>query len=247
MTVLLGAYNLDVKFESGDQQRAVHEIHVHPDWSVFSLKFDADLAVFVLKEIVEFTRYIRPICMPDDNPPVDVKGSVVGNFHGIILFPRKALQSIHQKLISIIFVWLGWGLTENSTLMRPSSYLRLTNAKILNDSYCYTTKPKFAFVSSTRSFCGYGEGGGSPSRGDSGGGFFVLSGKSWIQYGIVSAGEIDPQGNSVRNGITIYTNVRPFKSWINEVVRNSGYSSVSYKGNEKIDLLCSYEVVGEQL
>lgn len=78
MAVLLGAYNLELKVESGTQQKNVQEIHVHPDWSPLSLKYDADLAILVLSESVEFTRYIRPICMPDDYPPVDVKGSVVG-------------------------------------------------------------------------------------------------------------------------------------------------------------------------
>ncbi|XP_037027728.1 uncharacterized protein LOC119068294 [Bradysia coprophila] len=216
VTVLLGAYNLDLKIESGAQQKDVNEIYVHPDWSAFSIKYDADLAILVLNETVVFTRYIHPICMPVDDPPIDVKGSVV-----------------------------GWGLTENST-MRPSSHLRLTTTKILNDSYCYTTKPKFAFVSSTRVFCSDGES-GSPSRGDSGGGFFILSGKSWVQYGIVSAGEIDTKGNAIPNGFTIYTNVRSFRYWIDEMVRKSGYSEVSFRESEKIDLLCNYEVVGERL
>lgn len=96
MTVLLGAYNLDLKVESGAQQKDVNEIYVHPDWSAVSIKYDADLAILVLKEIVEFTRYIRPICMPDDYPPVDVKGSVVGN-----VFER--LTSRRSKLRRLIY------------------------------------------------------------------------------------------------------------------------------------------------
>lgn len=79
MAVLLGVYNLDVKIERGTQQRDVEEIHVHPDWKVFNEKYDADIAIFVLSEIVDFTKYIRPICMPDDDPPIDATGSIVGN------------------------------------------------------------------------------------------------------------------------------------------------------------------------
>lgn len=78
MAVLLGAYNLDVKIERGAQQRDVEQIFVHPDWRVFSEKYDADIAIFVLSEIIEFTKYIRPICLPDDDPPIDAKASIVG-------------------------------------------------------------------------------------------------------------------------------------------------------------------------
>lgn len=83
MTVLLGAYNLDQKVERGVQQRDVEEIYLHPDWRAFSEKYDADLAILVLHRIVEFTNFIRPICMPDDDPPVDTLGSIVGNVFGI--------------------------------------------------------------------------------------------------------------------------------------------------------------------
>lgn len=79
MAVLLGVYNLDLKVERGAQQRDVEEIYVHPDWRAFNEKYDADLAIFVLSEIVEFTKYIRPICLPSDDPPNDVQGSIVGN------------------------------------------------------------------------------------------------------------------------------------------------------------------------
>lgn len=78
MTVLLGAYNLDLKIERGVQHRDVEKIHTHPDWRSFDDKYDADLAIFVLSQIVEFTRYIRPICMPENDPPVDATGSIVG-------------------------------------------------------------------------------------------------------------------------------------------------------------------------
>ncbi len=79
MSVLLGAYNLYVKVERGLQQRDVEEIYVHPDWRVFNEKYDADIAILVLSEMVDFTNYIRPICMPDDYPPIDAQGSIVGN------------------------------------------------------------------------------------------------------------------------------------------------------------------------
>lgn len=79
MAVLLGVYNLDVKIERGTQQRDVEEIYLHPDWKAFNDRYDADIAIFVLSDIVEFTKYIRPICISDDDLPIDAIGSIVGN------------------------------------------------------------------------------------------------------------------------------------------------------------------------
>lgn len=77
VVVLLGAYNLDVRVESSVQQKEVAEIHVHSDWKVFSEKYDADIAIFVLKEPMVFTSYIRPVCIPEnDDAFPDVKGSI---------------------------------------------------------------------------------------------------------------------------------------------------------------------------
>lgn len=83
--VLLGAYNLDVKIENGVQHRDVEHVHIHPDWRAFSEKYDADLAILVLSEIVEFTKYIRPICIPENDPPVDAYGSIVGKILSIVV------------------------------------------------------------------------------------------------------------------------------------------------------------------
>lgn len=144
--MLLGAYNLSAKVEKGVLQREVNEIHVHPDWKVYSDKYDADLAIFVLSKNVTFTNYIRPICMPSDEAIyINVRGSIV-----------------------------GWGIADNGTKTNLE-FPRHATTIAFNASYCLTTDPYLAFLSSTRTFCGTG-GDGSPNKGDSGGGFFVLSG-----------------------------------------------------------------------
>lgn len=114
----------------------------------------------------------------------------------------------------------------------------------MNDSYCYTAQQFLAIFSSTRVFCGGGEG-GSPNKGDSGGGLFILSGSAWIQYGIISASLSDARGIVLPNSSTLYTNVRLFKNWIDETVTKSGSAVITMnkKDKKKIDLWCNYEVV----
>lgn len=58
----------------------VETIHVHPDYE--SNSSDADIAVLELSESVEFTKYIRPLCLwnTDDNLNNVVGEADVRNF-----------------------------------------------------------------------------------------------------------------------------------------------------------------------
>lgn len=138
VVVLLGAYDLTLSNETEVIQSNVSDIYVHPDWDAYDVKYDADLAILTLKEIVSFTDYIRQVCMPGDNIVIDgVRGSVA-----------------------------GWGLTENDA--GPNlAFTKHAFVRVLNDSYCYTNDSATAARSSLRTFCGQGED-GSPNRGDSG-------------------------------------------------------------------------------
>lgn len=115
----------------------------------------------------------------------------------------------------------------------------------LNDSYCYTTDRFLAIFSSQRTFCGGGEG-GSPNKGDSGGGFFVLSGSVWMQYGIISASIADSSGAVLPNTFSVYTNVKSFKNWIENIVQrsegdeNSGSLATSTE-KPKVKFYCNFE------
>lgn len=220
--VLLGRTDLEAKIERGAIQREVDEIFVHPDWKVKSDKYDGDVSIFVLSEIVEFSNYIRSVCLPDD-------GDEVGESHGVVV---------------------GWGLSENSGSHRHELIPRKATTKALNDSYCYTTSPQLASFSSTRIFCGGPENSqdGSPDSGDSGGGFFVLVDDSWVQYGIISSSLTSARGRTLPNGFTLYTNIASFKNWISEIVKNSGSDILtkrdSLNGQRKlVDIWCNYEIV----
>lgn len=47
-------------------QRNVSDIYVHPDWDAWDEKYDADLAILLLKEIVRilFGQYVCQLTMP---------------------------------------------------------------------------------------------------------------------------------------------------------------------------------------
>lgn len=99
-TVFIGRYNLDVPVERGATARDVKLIIVHPDWKIFTYKWDADLAVLVLNEAVAFTEYIQPICLP-----ASVK---IENYdRGTVVSNDNMESTLVQTLLNHISGWLG--------------------------------------------------------------------------------------------------------------------------------------------
>ena len=99
MIVFLGAYNIDERIEMGIERRHVDDTRLHPYWESSSEKYDADLAILVLSQTVEFTKNIRPVCMPENDPPVDVLGSIVGN---------SFIFSSIEIITKLLFVRMGF-------------------------------------------------------------------------------------------------------------------------------------------
>lgn len=62
LLIILGKLNIQKWVpSSGEKMIEPESIHVHPDYE--SMNSDADIAVLVLSESVEFTKYIRPLCL----------------------------------------------------------------------------------------------------------------------------------------------------------------------------------------
>lgn len=212
IVVLLGAYNLLSTVEKGTVHREVNAIHVHKQWKVYGLKYDSDIAILELSESVTFTYFIRPVCMPTDD------------------------ITIEDTRGSIV----GWGLDDNGMMHLELPKHAITIAR--NHSYCLTTDPILATLSSTRTFCANG-GDGVPQQGDSGGGFFALSGSSWVQYGIISALRVNATGIFDLNSFAVYTNVKLFKRWIEDIVGQTKDEVRSLDDSSKygIELFCRYD------
>ncbi|XP_070504864.1 uncharacterized protein [Chironomus tepperi] len=77
LKVLLGAFNLNERFEVGLKIAVVQKIHMHNDWNPNSVSFDSDIAVLVLESKIIFDNYIQPICMGSNIEHVK-NGFVVG-------------------------------------------------------------------------------------------------------------------------------------------------------------------------
>ncbi len=132
-------------------------------------------------------------------------------------------------------VVVGWGIQENSSY---AEIPKQTSIKAIDDSHCLRDDIGISEYTSARTFCG-GNGDGTPNVGDSGGGFFVLSGSVWAQYGIVSAIRTSATGQLIPNALTVYTNLTQFKDYIVQTVSRTG--GVMGEGNINIIMNCEYD------
>lgn len=109
--VHFGKYYLDIENELESVVRSISEIRYHPDYiQVPYPHSDSDLAILVLKQLVQFTVTVQPICLWDGS--VDLE-KIVGKF-GIVVGwgkygqhfngePRMMSEEIVSQVTEILF------------------------------------------------------------------------------------------------------------------------------------------------
>lgn len=78
ITVLLGAYNIDQKNETGQVSIPAELTYIHDKWNSSSLIFNNDVALIKLNQIVNFNQFIRPVCLSTTKMLNINYGTVVG-------------------------------------------------------------------------------------------------------------------------------------------------------------------------
>ena len=112
---------------------------LHPDWNAYAESFDADIAAIVLLRTIQFTNYIRPICI------------------------WTSTQS-YNDIVNKQGVVAGYGKTESSVTASDKPYW--TELPIVGESACLRSNSVFGKITSTRTFCaGNREEGKGPCNG----------------------------------------------------------------------------------
>lgn len=136
----LGRYKLTDWTEPGAISSYVETIHIHSDYMRQRDSYDADLAVLVLQQQVQFTQYIRPICLwPSVQGTNDVEGQ-----RGTVV---------------------GWGKDTDRTV---SNVPKKIDLPIVNSLTCIQTTEALSKTISHRTFCAGTLDGNGPCNGDSG-------------------------------------------------------------------------------
>ncbi|KAJ8047620.1 Coagulation factor X [Holothuria leucospilota] len=187
----------DIMIQVGDydtllpepQQRVydVDRIYVHPGFDADT--YDNDIALIRVREPIEFSDYIKPICLPD----------------------KKSSRSLIKPGVERYGVVAGWGDDRNGAAPR---YLKQITLPIVDRAEC---KRSTNYSFTPNMFCaGFATAmSGDTCKGDSGAPFMVRrNGKEFIT-GIVSWGS--PDGCDTANQYGYYTRIFKFMSWIKRV------------------------------
>lgn len=173
----------------GPKSSLARKIVIHEDWNINSPRYDADLAIVVLQDVMTFTDHIQPICLPlMSNDYVTETGMAV--FHRTSENKENELQMQFEI---------------------PS--VNASHCYTLKHELAFISSPRiFCAGYENKSMK-------APCFGDSGGGFYVLADdKSWTIRGVTTGSLTPPFRSCTINSFTLFINVSKFSSWIDKTI-----------------------------
>lgn len=79
--VVVGLFNTQ-KVDDTEQVIDAEKFIIHPDWNPIGGNFDADISLILMKDLIKYTNYVRPVCLPTKSEADQVifgkKGAVAG-------------------------------------------------------------------------------------------------------------------------------------------------------------------------
>ncbi|KAM8903623.1 mannan-binding lectin serine protease 1 [Spinachia spinachia] len=186
--------------------RTVEKIFLHPNFQPDN--YNNDIALLRLEEQVEFTEFIRPVCLP----------------------PPKRQGDPPSPLPNSMGVVAGWGISNLNTTYssgdpikltaeprRTSDLLQYVKLPVVSQDECeesYASRSVSYNITDNMFCAGFPEGGRDTCLGDSGGAFVMEDGVSrrWVVFGLVSWGGPEDCGSQRVYGV--YTRVANYVEWI---------------------------------
>jgi hypothetical protein len=123
LRIHIGVYNIDNPLNQTITINKVKEAKIHPNWDFSSQRYDADIAVIKMTDVVTFTNFVQRIALPSTNLAVEnVEGFVVG-------YGKSELERNHENIPKKIKI------------------------PITNSEKCYQSHAVFSEIKSVESFC----------------------------------------------------------------------------------------------
>ncbi|XP_042249305.1 serine protease 27-like [Thunnus maccoyii] len=155
LQVYLGRENQQ-SLNPNEVSRTVSQVITHPNYD--SNTNDNDIALLRLSSTVDFTNYIRPVCLA-------AAGSVFG---------------------AGTTCWVtGWGDIRTDVSLPSPQTLQEVNVPVVSNSRCTES---YSILTNNMICAGLTEGGKDSCQGDSGGPMVSKDGSRWVQAGVVSFG-----------------------------------------------------------
>ena len=201
--ILVRLGKLFIKKEEPKREQKIQpkKVIIHPHYS--ALAFESDLALIHLQKDANYTRYVRPICLPLGKKDAD----------DILL--RQGKKGVVT----------GWGKLRDSDDGPYPNQLQKVTVPVVNQTTCKEAYKEKDFILTSNMFCaGYRKGGGDACQGDSGGPLAIKNSptgkrydRRWVLAGVVSFGM--GCGKAGRYGV--YTRVSAFSRWINDHINRN--------------------------
>lgn len=137
--LFLGRYNILNWMEAGVKAAQVEQIVIHSDYMSKDSSYDADIAVVIMQKAVEFTEFIRPICLWEGS---DSLNGVVGQYGTVI----------------------GWGRDGTGNIVTPEP--KKINVPVVSEAECLRSSDTYRYITSQRTFCAGGRDGRGPCNGE---------------------------------------------------------------------------------
>lgn len=186
--LIFGSVDLE-SLKGHERLRKVSRIIKHPKYHQDKV-IKQDLALIILDGSLQFSDYIRPICLPDKLPPTKEK-------------------------INKDMTVLGFGSTVES--LEPSRYLHFGKMTIISREDC-TENIFFALLPEESTFCAKSNANGLVCPGDSGGGIVETLNNKYYLRGIASITVTGSNGRCSIDNPVGFTDINAYMSWINENV-----------------------------
>lgn len=189
--ISLGRYS-NSRWGGAKSVEKIESIIMHEDFQRKDHMFDADIAVLIVRARVEYTKFVRPICLWNDQ-----------------MNNKNATSDIEDVEGSIV-IW-SKDSNENFASIKP----QIIDVPIVSDDHCIKENldlDQLEYVASNRTFCAGGQEGHGPCYGDSGSGMAVRKDGRWFLRGIVSGGLSSP--TCATGNYVVFTDVTKFVNFI---------------------------------
>ncbi|XP_023251616.1 serine protease 27-like [Seriola lalandi dorsalis] len=182
-----------------ERSRSVSRVIKHPHYDDFTS--DNDIALLRLSSTVDFTNFIRPVCL-------------------------AAAGSVFRAGTTC---WVtGWGTISVIKPLPANEPLQEVDVPVVSNSQCRKAYERANVKITSNMICaGLPEGGKDSCKGDSGGPMVSKTGSRWVQAGVVSFGI----GCAEPNFPGVYARVSEYQTWINSQISTNQPGFVTFNSS----------------
>jgi len=198
--VVLGDHDRSVD-ESTEVKRQLQKIILHPDYNE-DHTYNNDIAMLRLQRPILPTKFISPVCLPQQGQKVRVGKRCFVSGWGMTAYPSNPSIVLQQGILPVI--------SKRDCVRRLKTSIGKKGLSISDQMLCAGQSYNPSATNTDTAVC----------KGDSGGPFVCQerNGK-WTLQGVTSWGSARC---SAKDSNSVFARVSEFRNWIDEVIKNDG-------------------------